>query len=95
MELAFYYNTLSYTEKVAHMETVGHRLLEHRYRYYILDAPILADWVYDYIERYYECVAQDMGLPAIASNMVDFDLSRVDAQEAKARVDKGNAERNN
>ena len=74
-------------EKEQHIKDVGERLLQHRYRYYILDQPVLEDWVYDHLERYYEMIAKDVGIEATASNMVDFDLKRQDAQDAKTRVD--------
>lgn len=78
---------LTQEEKVSYFVSLGERLLEHRYRYYGLDSPVIEDYEYDYIERYYESTAMALGLEPTASNMVDFDLKRADAQAAKARVD--------
>lgn len=61
------------------------RLLENRYRYYILDAAILDDWIYDLIEKEYnELVAKFGGKPM---DMVGFDLNDPLAIAAKQRVD--------
>lgn len=89
MELAFYYSILTNSEKLEYLERLGERLLEHRYRYYIKCDPVIADFLYDYLERYYEAVALDLGVDPIASVMVDFDLKREDAQAAMYRVDTG------
>lgn len=34
------------------------RILEHRYRYYVLDHPVLTDFEYDWFEKFYitECI---------------------------------------
>ena len=85
--LSIFWPSMSQEERLTHFEQLGSRLLEHRYRYYILDEPVIQDSEYDYLERYYKLLANELGLPDTAINMVDYDLSRLDAQEAKVRVD--------
>lgn len=51
-------------------------ILEHKYRYYILDSPIIEDFEYDLLEREYESLAKKLSLDPTATNMVGFDLSR-------------------
>ena len=63
------------------------RLLENRYRYYMLDAPVLEDAIYDYIERDYNALAEKHG--AKVMKMVDFDFEDPLAIEAGKRVDAG------
>lgn len=85
--LPFYWPQMSEDERIIYYGTLGNRLLDHRYRYYILDAPVLDDWTYDAIERLYKLVAVTLDLPDTTANMVGFDLKRLDSKEAKARVD--------
>lgn len=38
------------------------RVLAHRYRYYVLDHPVIADHEYDYLERFYSVFCNENGL---------------------------------
>jgi len=78
---------LTIEEVPEYLERLYGRLLENRYRYYILDAAVLDDWVYDELEKTYnELVAEYGGKPM---DMVDFDLEDELAIAAKNRVDAG------
>lgn len=74
-------------ERISYHTTLGERVLDHRYRYYVLDNPVLEDWEYDKLERLYKLVSKTLGLPDVSADMVGFDLSRKDARAAKSRVD--------
>lgn len=76
---------LSSEEQIEYLEKFYNRLLEHRYRYYILDAPVLEDWIYDYLEKEYNKMASEAGIKLM--EMVDFDAKNILALEAKDRVD--------
>lgn len=85
--LGYKYDEMSRDEKLTYLAQLGKRILEDRYRYYVLDHPVVDDFLYDHTERLYENIAVDLGVEAVASNMVDFDASREDALEAAARVE--------
>jgi hypothetical protein len=85
--LSMFWPLMSEAERLTHFQQIGSRLLEHRYRYYVLDEPVVQDSEYDHLERYYKRLATELNLPDTTADMVDYDLSRLDAQEAKARVD--------
>lgn len=70
--LIWTYLELTPTEKLEHFENVGKRLLKRKYEYYILDHPQVSDAEYDYAERYYEALAEDLGLEPEIVNMVGF-----------------------
>ena len=72
-------------EKLEYLDKLYDRLLEHRYRYYILHDPILEDWVYDWMEKYYNRMAEESD--AKIMKMVDFDSNDPLAIAAKNRVD--------
>lgn len=72
-------------EMVLYLEQLYNRLLEHRYRYYVLDHPVIDDHEYDYIERYYNFLAQEHNVKQM--EMVDFNPNDLLAIEAKNRVD--------
>ena len=63
------------------------RLLEHRYRYYVLNDPVLADWEYDWMEKYYNGLAEIHG--GRIMKMVDFDPNDPLAIAAGERVKSG------
>ncbi len=79
--------TLTKEENTIYLDEFYGRLLEHRYRYYRLDAPVIADFEYDFIEREYNRLAKESG--AKLMEMVDFDLNDPLAIEAGKRVDSG------
>ncbi len=63
-------------------------LLEHRYRYYKLDHPVISDFEYDFIERTYEAACREAGVQSILKEYgVDFQDNHPDYQAAKFRVD--------
>lgn len=55
---------------------LGWQILEHKCRYYILLNQVVSDFEYDQLEREYDSLADKLGLPKSASDMVDFDLNR-------------------
>ena len=73
-------------EKVDHLLNLEERILEHRYRYYILDAPVIPDTHYDYLERYYVNVCSLLGVEPTVTNMVDYNHGYPGAKEAAERV---------
>lgn len=87
--IPFFWNIMSLEEKHQYYIDLGNRLLEHRYRYYIQDNPVLEDWIYDFIERMYKAVSSELNLKDIAIDMVDFDYTKPGAQEAANRVLEG------
>lgn len=68
-----------------YLDQLYNRLLEHRYRYYILADPVLDDWLYDWIEKHYNAMANETGVKPM--DMVDFDIDSPGAKEAAHRVD--------
>lgn len=67
-----YWNDFIYFGYKELVEATGLRVLEARYRYYILDDPTLADWEYDLLERSYESMAATVGLPSLIKDMVGY-----------------------
>lgn len=55
-------------------------LLEHKYRYYVKDAPIIQDYEYDLLEKEYDTLCDKLNLPKAVSDMVGFDESRPSCQ---------------
>lgn len=77
-------------ETKSYLDTIEDRLLEARYRYYILDQPTLSDFEYDYLERYYEDLCSEEGVSSILKlNGVGFDTSNKAYQAAMDRVNAG------
>lgn len=76
-------------EQLAYLTKVGERVLAHRYRYYVQDQPMLADFEYDYLERYYEALAAHLGQPNTFSNMVGYNHDIPGAREIAAAVEAG------
>ena len=70
--LIWTYTELTPEEKLKYFENVGKKLLGHKYRYYLGNEGIISDGEYDYVERYYEAVAEDLGLEPEIVNMVGF-----------------------
>ncbi len=67
------------------------QLLEHKFRYYILDRPKIEDYEYDLLEKEYDRLAIELGQPQSVSNMVGFDENRhscrlVDPKNFKRKV---------
>lgn len=74
-------------ENLQYLNDFYNRLLEHRYRYYILDNPVLNDFEYDWLEREYNKLASQAGVKLM--EMVDFNLNDPLAIEAGNRVEAG------
>ncbi len=66
------------------------RVLEHRYRYYVLDAPVLLDFEYDFLERTYiaECYKAGQS-PVTDTDGIGWSDIQPDYVAAKLRVDNG------
>ncbi len=62
------------------------QILEHKYRYYILAKPVIGDYEYDMLEKEYEALADKLGLPKSASDMVDFDMNRPSCQRVMEKL---------
>jgi len=73
-------------ERLEYHRKVGVRLLAHRYRYYALDAPLLKDHEYDWLEKFYEEISRQLDVPPRHSEMVGFKEEAPDATEAKELV---------
>jgi hypothetical protein len=70
-----------------YVELLEERLLEHRYRYYVLDAPVLADSEYDLIEKIYNTECEKEGHTNImVEHGVDFDMEAPGHKDAANRV---------
>lgn len=65
---------------------LGWEILEAKYRYYILGSPTLQDYEYDIMEKEYEKLADELGLPKSASEMVDFKLDRPSCQAVIEKI---------
>jgi NAD-dependent DNA ligase len=52
------------------------KILEHKCHYYMFSRPIISDYQYDQLEQQYDALAEELGLPKSASDMVDFDVKR-------------------
>lgn len=74
-------------ENIQYLERVYQRLLEHRYRYYVLNEAAISDFEHDWIEKYYNEQATVAGLRQM--EMVDFDFKDIEAVQAGKRVDAG------
>lgn len=61
-------------------------LIEHKYRYYILIKPIIQDYHYDMLEKEYEALCEELGLPNTVSNMVEIDMSRPSCQLVASKL---------
>lgn len=63
-------------DKRKRFQELGWQVLEHKCRYYVFMRPIISDFEYDMIEKEYDALAKELGVPPTASDMVDFDDSR-------------------
>ena len=59
-------------EKREHLDSLTKNILRYRYAYYVLDDPLISDWEYDHLERYYEKLAHELGAVPAATNMVGW-----------------------
>ena len=74
-------------ERFEYLQTLGMRLLCHRYRYYVLDQPIMDDWLYDLIERMYERLCRAQGITSVTENLVGFNPDTPEGQQAAILVE--------
>ena len=79
------FEQLTPEEKMVYLENLYNKLLEHRYRYYVLNHGVLSDFEYDWIEKEYNRMASEHGVKLM--EMVDFNPNDPLAIEAKKRVD--------
>jgi NAD-dependent DNA ligase len=68
--------------------SIGWELLEHKYRYYVLDNPTIPDHEYDILEKEYDNLAKELDLEPTASNMVGFDTKRPCCQLVISKIRK-------
>lgn len=59
---------------------LGWDIIKYKYYYYELAKPLIEDYDYDMIERRYCELADKLGLPKSASEMVGFDRERPSCQ---------------
>lgn len=65
---------------------LGWELLEHKYRYYVLNSPTIGDTDFDKMEARYRKLAAELGEEPTAVDMVDFDWKRPACKAAAFRV---------
>jgi hypothetical protein len=91
----YFWKDMSNEEKREYHDILQNRIIEHRYRYYVLCDTVLDDFEYDHLEKLLSAVAEALGLPHKPGekgtynsvfDMVDFDITRPGAQEAADRV---------
>lgn len=87
MNLMPEYYSLTYQEKQQYFDLLGLRVLAHRYRYYVLDDSVVSDFEYDYIERYYEAIANDLKVRPLTQDLVGFSSSDSHCSLVKSLVD--------
>lgn len=64
------------------------RILEHRYRYYRLDHPVISDMEYDFLEKLYESECKKANVESILKEHgVDFKDDHPEFIAAKERVE--------
>lgn len=56
------------------------KLLEHKYRYYILNSSTIDDYSYDLLEKEYDSLCIQLNIPQTVSDMVGFESSRHSCQ---------------
>jgi len=50
-------------KKLSRFIKLGWELLEHKCRYYVLSRPTIQDYDYDMLEKEYDALADELGLP--------------------------------
>lgn len=63
-------------------------LLEHKCRYYVHSRSTIDDYTFDMLEAEYRKLAEELGEPPSASDMVDFDTKRPSCQRVMDKVAK-------
>ena len=73
--LIWTYTELSVDEKANYFNRLGEAIARHKKAYYLGDNnAVVSDAEYDYLERLYEAVAEDLGLEPVAVNAVGAKL---------------------
>lgn len=72
--------------KAARFVELSWLILEHKYRYYMLSKPIIQDYEYDMLEKEYDGLADEIGLPKSASDMVGFKEDRPCCQKVMEKL---------
>lgn len=70
--LIWTYWELTPGERLAHFESLGASLTRHKKAYYAAGEATINDFEYDFLERVYEAVAEDLGREPVAVNQVGF-----------------------
>src|SRR4051812_25540368 len=73
-------------DKTLEFNKLSWKLLEAKFRYYILDQPELQDHEYDALERRYDTLAKELGLEPTAANMVGFKEDSPSASLVRQKV---------
>lgn len=72
--------------KLERFNKLSWEILEHKCRYYIMDSPTIEDYEYDLIEKEYDALADELGLPKSASDMVGFKEDRPSCQRVMTKL---------
>lgn len=72
--------------KLERFHKLSWEILEHKCRYYILDHPKIEDYAYDMLEKEYDALADELGLPKSASDMVGFKTDRPSCQRVMEKI---------
>lgn len=83
------WHNMTEDERKAYATSLGDKILEHKYRYYVLDENIISDFEYDYLERLYEQLCKLLNITPLVTDMVGWNLRFPGAEEAMKRVLEG------
>lgn len=72
--------------KKARFVKLGWELIEHKFRYYILNNPIIGDTDFDKMEHEYRDLAEELGEEPSASDMVDFNWNRPSCMRVALKI---------
>lgn len=61
-------------------------LLEHKFRYYVLNEPLINDVSFDLLEQEYRQLGHELNLKPTAVDMVDFDWKRPSCQVVARKI---------
>lgn len=64
------------------------KILEHKARYYMYNAPTITDYEYDMLEKEYDALADELGQPKSASDMVGFKKDRESCKQVLEKIAK-------
>jgi len=73
---------------VEYLNKLQDNILEHRYRYYVLDHPVISDFEYDWIEKYFINLCQlNNFIHILIDHGIGFNTNQELYKAAKYRVD--------